>query len=262
MLNTNYYRPFLGLLILAWFVSGCSTVPTENSDPFEKINRNIYAFNKTVDKAVLKPISKGYKAITPEPINESITNFFGNLGDITIIANDLLQFKFKQAASDSGRFLLNSTFGLLGFIDLASKFDIPKHNEDFGQTLGYWGVNSGPYVVLPFLGPSSGRDAVGLGIDIFLNPRFYYTGKPMGMTSTHASWSSELVNKIDLRADLLGAEKALEKAAMDEYAYLRNAYLARRNYLVYDGDPPLEEDEFDDEFDDEEDEELEDEDEE
>ncbi|MFK5969634.1 MAG: VacJ family lipoprotein [Candidatus Marithrix sp.] len=254
MLNLNYYKPFLSLLFLAWFVSGCSTVPKENTDPFEKINRGIFAFNKTIDKAILKPISKGYQAVTPEPINKSITNFFSNINDINVIINDLLQFKFKQAASDSGRVLLNSTFGLLGFIDLASRFDIPKHNEDFGQTLGYWGVDSGPYVMLPFLGPSSGRDAIGVGIDVFLDPRFYYTGKPMGMTSTHASWSSELVNKIDMRADLLEMEKALEKAAMDEYAYLRNAYLARRNYLVYDGDPPqTEEDAFEDDlFDDEE----------
>ncbi|MBE9563402.1 MAG: VacJ family lipoprotein, partial [Proteobacteria bacterium] len=218
MLNSNYYKPLLSLLILTWFVSGCSTVPIGNIDPFEKINRNIYAFNKTVDKAILKPISKGYEFIAPETVNISITNFFSNLNDVTVIANDLLQFKFKQAASDSGRLLLNSTFGLLGFIDLASKFDIPKHNEDFGQTLGYWGINSGPYLVLPFLGPSSGRDAVGLGIDVFLDSRFYYTGKPMGMTSTHASWSSEVINKIDMRADLFGAEKALEEAAMDEYA--------------------------------------------
>jgi len=252
MLNTNHCKSFLGLLFLAWFVSGCSTVPMENSDPFEKINRGIFAFNKTVDKAILKPISQGYKAVTPDPINQGITNFFGNLGDVTVIANDLLQLKLKQAASDSGRFLLNSTFGLLGFIDLASKFDIPKHNEDFGQTLGYWGVGSGPYIVLPFLGPTTGRDAVSLGVDVFLDPRFYYTGKPMGMTSTHASWTSEIVNKIDMRADLLAAEKALEKAAMDEYAYLRNAYLSRRNYLIYDGNPPIVEDEFEaDLFDDE-----------
>ncbi len=255
MLYPNYYKPFLSLLFLAWFVSGCSTIPRENADPFEKVNRSIFAFNKTIDKIILKPISKGYEIVTPKPVNESITNFFNNIQDITVIANDLLQFKFKQAASDSGRVLLNSTFGLLGFIDLASKFDIPKHNEDFGQTLGYWGIDSGPYVVLPFLGPSSGRDAIGTGIDVFLDPRFYYTGKPMGMTSTHASWSAELVNKVDMRAGLFGAEKALEKAAMDEYAYLRNAYLARRNYLVYDGDPPqAEEDEFEDDLFDEEEE--------
>ncbi|MDM8568972.1 VacJ family lipoprotein [Thiotrichales bacterium HSG1] len=241
MLNTNYHKPFLVLLILTWFMSGCSTVPLENPDPFEKVNRNIFAFNKTVDKIVLKPISKGYKFVTPKQVNVNISNFFSNINDITVIANDLLQFKFKQAASDTGRFLLNSTFGLLGFIDLASKFDIPKHNEDFGQTLGYWGLGSGPYVVIPFLGPSSGRDAVGLGVDVFLDPRFYYTGKPMGMTSTHASWTSELVNKVDARADLFGAEKALQKASMDEYAYWRDAYLSRRNYLVYDGSPPSEE---------------------
>ena len=246
---------FLSLLILAWFMSGCSTISTENSDPFEKTNRNIFAFNKTVDKIFLKPIAKGYQAVVPEQVNINISNFFSNINDITVIANELLQFKFKQAASDSGRFLLNSTFGLLGLIDLASRFDIPKHYEDFGQTLGYWGIGSGPYVVLPFLGPSSGRDTVGLGIDVFLDPRFYYTGKPMGMTSTHASWSSELINKIDVRADLFEAEKALQKAAMDEYAYLRNAYLARRNYLVYDGNPPLEDELEDDFFDDDEEEE-------
>lgn len=246
MLKTNCYKTFFSLVFLAWFVSGCSTVPMENPDPFEKINRGVFAFNKAVDNAILKPISKGYQKVTPEPINQGITNFFGNIGDITVIANDLLQLKLKQAASDSGRFLLNSTFGLFGFIDLASKFDIPKHDEDFGQTLGYWGVNSGPYIMLPLLGPSSGRDALGSGVDIFLDPRFYYTGSPKGMSSDDVIWGSGAISTIDMRADLLGAEKALDKASMDEYAYLRNAYLARRNYLVYDGNPPVEEDAIED----------------
>ncbi|RKZ49574.1 MAG: VacJ family lipoprotein [Candidatus Parabeggiatoa sp. nov. 3] len=266
MRNARYYRTVLGLLLGSWILSGCATTTTPHeSDPFEGFNRSIFAFNEGVDKAILKPVAKGYKAITPKPVNKGVTNFFSNLDDVIVIANDLLQFKFKQAASDTGRVLLNSTVGLLGLIDVASEFELPKHNEDFGQTLGYWGVGSGPYLVLPLLGPSSARDTVGLGVDVFLDPRLYYTGTPQGLSSNHVIYASEAVKKVDMRADFLEVEKVVEVAALDKYSYYREAYLSRRNYLVYDGNPPQNEDIgdiFDDEDDEDFDEDEEDEDEE
>ncbi|HIE00243.1 MAG TPA: VacJ family lipoprotein [Thiotrichaceae bacterium] len=256
MRNACYYKSVLGLLLGAWIFSGCATTAsTHESDPFESFNRSIFAFNEGVDKAILKPVAKGYKAVTPKPVNKGVTNFFSNLDDVIVIANDLLQFKFKQAASDTGRVLLNSTVGLLGLIDVASEFELPKHNEDFGQTLGYWGVGSGPYLVLPFLGPNSARDTVGLGVDVFLDPRFYYTGSPSGLTSDHVIYASEAVKKVDMRADFLELEKVTEVAALDKYSYYRGAYLSRRDYLVYDGNPPRDEN-LDDLFDDEDEEDF------
>jgi len=262
MRNACYYKSVLGLLLGAWIFSGCATTAsTHESDPFESFNRSIFAFNEGVDKAILKPVAKGYKVVTPKPVNKGVTNFFSNLDDVIVIANDLLQFKFKQAASDTGRVLLNSTVGLLGLIDVASEFELPKHNEDFGQTLGYWGVGSGPYLVLPFLGPNSARDTVGLGVDVFLDPRLYYTGSPSGLTSDHVIYASEAVKKVDMRADFLEVEKVVEVAALDKYSYYREAYLSRRDYLVYDGNPPRDEnlvDLFDDEEDEEDDDDEED----
>ncbi len=248
MLNATYYNSVFGLLLLSWVVSGCATT-THNPDPLEKLNRGVYAFNDGLDKTMLKPAAEVYETIVPEPVDSGVSNFFSNLGDIVVVVNDLLQFKFKQAASDSGRFLINSTVGLLGFVDVASELGLPKHNEDFGQTLGYWGVGSGPYLVLPFFGPSSVRDTVGLGGDTLLDPFFYYyTGTHAG---THAL-APYVVKGIDQRAKLLGAEKVLQVAALDEYSYVRDAYLSRREYLVYDGTPP-EKEEFDEDFFDEDD---------
>jgi len=257
MQNAMYYKSVLGLLLLSGLISGCATT-ADNPDPFEKFNRGVYAFNDGIDKVVLKPVAETYKAITPEPVDKGVTNFFSNLDDVIVVANDLLQLKFKQAASDAGRLLLNSTVGLLGFVDVASEFYLPKHEEDFGQTLGYWGIGSGPYLVLPFLGPSSVRDTVGRGADFFLDPRTYATGEKV----RYVIIGTGGVKAIDTRADLFGAEKILDAAALDKYSYIRDAYLARRNYLVYDGDPPQDDDDDDDFFDDEDDEEDDEEDEE
>lgn len=263
MQKVSGYKSVLGSLLLSWVVSGCATPPTHNPDPFEKFNRGVFAFNDRVDKMVIKPIAKTYKTIVPSPIDNGVTNFFSNLDDIVIVVNDLFQLKFKQAASDTGRLLINSTVGLLGFIDVATDIGLPKHDEDFGQTLGYWGVNSGPYLVLPILGPSSTRDAVGLGTDLLFDPTFYYAASPT-TEAGQAILAGGAVRGVDKRADLLGLEKVLQTAALDKYTYFRDAYLARREYLVYDGDPPLtdEEDLFDDEEEDLFDEEEEEEDEE
>ena len=251
------FNSVLWLFLFSWTtISGCATSSTAQ-DPFESFNRGIFALNEGLDKVVLKPVAKGYKAVMPEPLNQGVTNFFSNLDDVIVIANDLLQFKFTQAASDTGRILLNSTVGLLGFFDIASKVGFQKHDEDFGQTLGYWGVGNGPYLVLPLFGPSSARDAFGLGADTFLDPLYYYANSKSGVNTV----APYVAQAIDDRSDLFAAEKVLDTAALDKYAYLRNAYLARREYLVYDGNPP-EEEEDDLLFEDDEDEDDEDEDEE
>jgi phospholipid-binding lipoprotein MlaA len=247
-----YSKSVLGLALFFWLISGCATAPAnKNPDPLEKFNRGVYAFNESVDKLLLKPVAETYKTIVPEPVDQGVSNFFSNIDDIVVVANDLFQFKFKQAASDSGRFLLNSTVGLLGIFDVASELGLFKHEEDFGQTLGYWGVESGPYLVLPFLGPSSTRDAVGLGTDSLFDPLFYAGSQTFDPTYA----APYVVKGVDTRADLLGVERILQVAALDQYSYIRDAYLARREYLVHDGNPPEEEieesfDEDDDLFDD------------
>ena len=256
MQNINFSKDLLGILMMTWILTGCATNPSHEADPFETFNRGVFAINDGIDKIVLKPIAETYTTLVPNPIDVGVTNFFSNINDIIVVANDLLQLKFKQAISDTSRFAINSTVGLLGFIDVASNFDFPKHSEDFGQTLGFWGLGKGPYLVLPLLGPSSVRDTMGLGADSFLDPRFYVTGSN-GVT--RAMWASEGINKVDLRADLLAGEEVLDVAALDKYSYLRDAYLARREYLVYDENPPLseeEEDIFDDEEEGEDDEET------
>lgn len=235
----------MALLVLSGTLSSCATV--DNPDPLEPMNRRIFAFNNAVDKAILKPLAATYKELAPEPVDQGITNFFSNLNDLSVIANGLLQLKFKQAASDSGRFVINSTLGLLGILDLATHFGYPKHYEDFGQTLGYWGVGSGAYVMLPFLGPSSLRDAAARGVDSFFDPRGYIPGDDDIVMGWYLA--TTLINVIDLRADIMDVEDVLDAAALDSYVYMRNAYLQRREYLVNDGAPPAG-DQFDDLFDD------------
>lgn len=233
MRNVIGYKSILGLVFLSWLISGCA-IPQTKQDPLENFNRNVYAFNDGIDKLLVKPVAETYKTIVPEPVDHGVSNFFSNINDMVVVANDLLQLKFKQAASDTGRFLLNSTVGLLGIFDVASELGLNKHQEDFGQTLGYWGINSGPYLVLPFLGPSTARDAVGLGADSLFDPLFYAGAQTFDPTYV----TPYVVKGVDIRADLLGAEKILQVAALDEYSYIRDAYLARREYLVHDGRPP------------------------
>lgn len=250
MLNTSFQIMLKFLLLLGFLLSGgCATTAHHpNPDPFEKFNRGVFAFNEGIDKTLLKPVAETYQAIVPDPVDEGVTNFFSNLDDIVVIANDLLQLKLKQATSDIGRLFLNSTIGILGVVDVATEVGLSKHSEDFGQTLGYWGVGSGPYLVLPFFGPSSVRDVVGRGVDILLDPRVYYANL-QGTDARNFVIATNVLKGIDTRADLIGTEKILQAAALDDYSYLRDAYLARREYLVYDGNPPQteEEEEFDEE---------------
>lgn len=224
----------LFVLLLGLLLTGCAT-PPNRKDPLEPLNRAVFGFNEVVDKAVVKPVAKGYEAAIPDPFRMLVKNFFSNLDDVVVVVNDLLQIKLVQAISDSGRVLVNSTVGLLGIADVATPIGLEKHNEDFGQTLGHYGIGSGPYLVLPFLGPSSVRDGVGLAVDRHVDPLFRIDHIPTRNTVLALKFT-------DTRARLLDTEKVLEEAALDKYEFVRDAYLQRRQNLIYDGKPPPEED--------------------
>ena len=233
------------LLPLA-FTSSVSLAETPEADPWEGFNRKMFAFNEFMDRNLLKPVAQGYQAVTPQPVDDSVTNFFSNIGDIMVIANDIGQLKPGQALSDTARFLVNTTVGFFGVFDVASHIGLEKHNEDFGQTLGYWGVGSGPYLVLPFFGPSTVRDAGGLGI----NYVYGYGIGDIGETTAqdygaYALWAA------DVRADLIASESLISG---DKYTFLRSFYLQRREYLINDGQVQSSFDDDWDSFDDEEDE--------
>ena len=226
----------VSLLAVTVLLSACATTQhaEEVNDPWEGYNRTMYSFNDTLDRFVAKPIAKGYDAVLPDAISQGVTNFFSNLLGIQVVFNDLLQFKFSQAADDAGYFLLNTTVGVLGIFDVAGHAGYKRGNEDFGQTLGAWGIGQGPYVVLPIIGPSTVRDGTGLLIDFNVTDPIAYID--------HVPTRNRLYGTlfVDTRANLLGVEKVLDEAALDEYSYVRDAYLQRRQNLVYDGDPPEE----------------------
>lgn len=228
-------------LFATLILTGCASPGGKSNpkDPFEGFNRGVYRFNDTMDKAVLKPVAQGYDKVTPKPVQNMVHNFFSNLDDVVVTFNDLLQLKFAQAAADGTRVIVNSTFGVFGLINVASRLE--KHNEDFGQTMGYWGVSSGPYIVLPILGPSSVRDGIGLYGDTYIGP--------ISNLDNIAQRNQLYIAKgIELRASLLDTEKVVDDTMLDRYSFIRDAYLMRRQSLVYDGDPPREKyDEEDDE---------------
>jgi len=219
------------LLLTSLLLSGCSSTSrhTNPKDPLEGFNRSIYSFNDTLDKAVLKPVAQGYDTVMPTLGKKMVHNFFSNIDDIFVTANALMQFKFKQAASDFTRVWVNSTFGIFGLFDVADKLE--KHNEDFGQTLGYWGVGSGPYLVLPLLGPSTIRDGTGLAVDSHYGVIESLEDIPV----RNSIWAT---GKVDQRVHLLPAEKIIEDTVVDRYSFIRDGYLMHRQSLVYDGDPP------------------------
>lgn len=194
-------------------------------DPWEPLNRKIFAFNDFADRYALTPVAKTYQFIIPDPLEAGIGNMFSNLFEITTILNDLLQLKFGQAASDAGRFLLNSTVGLLGLFDVATPVGLEKHEEDFGQTLGYWGMGSGPYIVVPIIGSYTLRDGVGAYIDSYSD----YVTDLNHIPTRNQLW---LMRNIDNRARLFAAEELITG---DRYTFIRDAYLQRREYLVNDG---------------------------
>lgn len=220
----------LALTILS---TGCATARNPR-DPLEPLNRTVYQFNEAVDKAVLKPVAKGYRAVVPVPVRSGVTSVFGNFRDVTSAINNLLQLKVPRAASDVGRVAVNSTVGILGFFDVASRLGLPKHDEDFGQTLGYWGLPTGPYLVLPFFGPNDIRDTVGLAVDRT------YTDLVREIEDVGVRNRTYLGRAIQARSDLLDAKAAVEAAALDGYEFSRDFYLERRRALVHDGRPPPE----------------------
>ncbi len=245
---STYSRKLL-IVVLSGVLSGCASVD-DRRDPLESMNRAVFSFNEKLDEVVLEPVARGYRAIMPDPIEMIIGNFFSNLDDVVIAANSLLQLKFLDAVASSTRVLINTTFGLLGTVDLASHIsqvsdiDISKRNEDFGQTLGYYGVGSGPYIVLPLLGPSTIRDTVGLGVDsTFIHPaRAIYTNLDLLTVRLPVA----TVELIDRRAQMLDLDKTLEEAALDKYEFVRDAYLQRRESLIHDGNLPAKEEDFED----------------
>ena len=221
-----YISKFLIAILVTLFMFGCAS--QQNKDPLEGLNRTIYKFNGVVDKAALKPIAKGYQAITPSPVQTSVNNFFKNILDVVTVINEVFQFKFKQSFNTASRVAVNTTVGVLGVFDVHSKSGGARTREDFGQTLGYYGFDSGAYLVLPILGPSSTRDGIGFATDtFFFNPISYINDD----TSRYITTAAVIVDK---RAELLD-DTDIRDQAFDPYAFMRDSYMQYRENLVKDG---------------------------
>jgi len=209
---------------------GCATTggAADPRDPMEGFNRSVYGFNSFMDDNLFDPLGRAYRAVLPDFLDRGISNMFGNVGDVAVIANDILQGKLGQAVSDIARVVFNTTIGIGGFFDVSSHIGLPKHDEDLGQTLGRWGIGPGPYLVAPFFGPMTLRDAAGFGVqNTFLYPVSY-----VGNDAYRAGLMS--LNYVDYKADLLSAGRILGEAALDEYDFVKNAYLERRQNQVED----------------------------
>ncbi len=221
----------LAMLLLLCGAAGCATVGTDARDPLEGFNRAMYSFNEGFDEAIGKPVSTAYRDVLPGPARMMVRKFFANLGDLWIGANNLLQGKPLDALTDWTRFAMNTTVGLCGLLDFASEGGIDKHDEDFGQTMGRWGMDTGAYLVWPFLGSSTVRDSVGLIPDFHFDPVLQH--HPKGVRYFFVA-----TRGISRRADLLDASRILEEAALDKYVFQRDAFLQRRHSQIHDGSPP------------------------
>lgn len=217
----------LGAVAGSLLLSGCATPPHNPQDPFEKFNRAVFTFNDTLDRAALKPAATAYKNVMPGFVQVGVNNFFGNLTDVWSGVNNLAQAKGQDGLNDLTRFAVNSTFGIFGVIDIATPAGLRKHSEDFGQTLGYWGVPSGPYLMLPILGPSTVRDTAALPADLWGDP--WSHKEPVGWRNVGIG-----VRAVDQRASILDASNLLEDAALDRYEFIRDGYLQRRASKIYD----------------------------
>jgi phospholipid-binding lipoprotein MlaA len=226
------------LSFLLFFMANTLTF-AEEVDPFEDVNRTVYGFNEAVDDNLLEPVSRAYKDNAPEVVQDGVSNFFGNLRDVSTLANQILQFKPVESVETLGRILVNSTIGLGGLFDVASDMGLTTDDEDFGQTMGVWGVEEGPYVVLPLLGPSTVRDGAGLFVDTTSDANMIDKTEGIGFIS------SSTINIIDKRVELLPATDMLDLSD-DPYTMMRSSYLQKRKFDVFDGNLPVEEDEFDD----------------
>lgn len=215
----------LSTLMGSLLLSGCITKGTNPADPYESINRNTHAFNMAFDSVLLKPTAKVYKAVIPTPVRMGVNNVFCNINMLPTVANDLLQADFNQALKDTWRFISNSTFGIAGIFDIAESFGLPRRSNDLGLTFAKWGDKKSPYIVIPFLGPSTIRDGMGMMFDYALFTPYPY------VNSNYALYSILVIRYIDLRAQMLDSERLLDEA-LDKYSFIRDAYLQHRNYLI------------------------------
>ena len=216
------------LILIVFALTGCATSTKNPQDPMEDYNRKVFNFNDKVDQVALKPVATVYKKVVPDVMQEGVGNFFGNIGDVSTALNNFLQARPIDGASDLGRVLMNTTVGLAGVFDVATPTGLPKHDQDFGQTLGRWGIKSGPYVVLPFLGPSTMRDAIAMPVD--LETDLWSYKYPVRWRNTGTA-----IRLIDRRAYILDTSSLLEDAALDRYEFVRDAYLQRRESMIYHG---------------------------
>ncbi|HEV2109925.1 MAG TPA: VacJ family lipoprotein [Gammaproteobacteria bacterium] len=235
-------RRSIALAAACLLLAGCASAPpdyvTQTKDPWEGMNRAIYGFNDKLDKAVVRPVATTYVRAVPEPARNRFHAFLSNLDEPVTVANDLLQGKAKQTLQDTGRFLINSTLGLLGFFDVAKHLGLPHHDEDFGETLAHWGVPSGPYLVLPVLGPSTVRDAGGRYVDIYADP-------PKENMPPRYRNAVTVMDGLDTRVGLMQVNASID-SAYDPYVFVRDAYLQNRRYNIYDGNPPLQSQDYPD----------------
>lgn len=225
MYRTRLFKASCAVLVFSMCLGFGSSSAAQTSDPWISTNQRTFEFNDFFDRLIVRPVAVSYTTFVPRIARQGIGNFFGNIDDVNVLVNDLLQLKFDDALSDSGRLLINTTIGLGGIFDFASNFGLTKHEEDFGQTLGFWGVESGPYVVLPLFGPSNVRDSFGLVLDTLINPIQYQDN-----SSTRLVLFS--VRETDSRASLLALDELI---GGNKYLFLREAYIQRRDYLVNDG---------------------------
>ena len=221
---------FIPLLLIAMTLGGCASNPSNGPvyDPLERINRPIYTFNTKVDDFVLAPVARGYRFITPNFLESGIRNFFNNLDEITTITNDVLQGKFRQAGSDTGRFLLNSTVGVLGIFDIGTRVGLVRHNESFGQTFGVWGIGEGAFLMLPLLGPNNGRSTAGLVVEQFTTDPIPY------LDDFGTELALNTLDIISLRATLLAAGNLFNAAALDPYLLLRDFWVQQHRRATCD----------------------------
>jgi phospholipid-binding lipoprotein MlaA len=229
-------RTLVPLLALLLSVAGCASLPSgakpDPRDRFERVNRGIYSFNVKIDHAVLRPTARAYVKITPRPVRTGVSNFLSNLTYTTTIINDFLQGQWRHGGSDTARLVVNTVFGIGGIFDVATPSGLDRNYADFGQTMGKWGVHSGPYVMLPFLGPSTVRDAIGLLPDEYTTIRAY-------IINPYVRWGLFSLDVVDRRAGLLDEDKILDRS-YDPYAFLRNVYLQRRDYQIHGDQSPEE----------------------
>ncbi|HRP96682.1 MAG TPA: VacJ family lipoprotein [Rhodocyclaceae bacterium] len=239
-MTTRFPRPSFAVTVLACLalvLGGCATRVPNPDDPLERLNRAMFSFNEGVDKAVLRPAAQVYDTVTPQPVRTGVGNFFSNLGDLWIGFNNMLQGKFGDGFSDWMRFGLNSTFGIVGLLDVATEAGLPKNDEDLGQTLAVWGVGEGAFVVLPFFGPRTLRDAAVLPVD--MKGDQVWTVDHVATRNTFTA-----LRLVHNRANLLGLDKTFDEASLDKYAFMRDFYLQQRRYKVHDGAPPIEYEDF------------------